>query len=469
MATGKLLHSLAGHKHIVTCLAFNGDGSQLASASNDRTVKLWDTGAGDELESFDSGDEARSVLFDQQGNLFAGVWAGAIIDLTGGEVQVRLDSGVAAMALSPDGKTMAVGGHNRGLITLLDFDTWKTIASYACHEGQIPIVAFSPDKKSIASAGASDFRIGVWDVATGESRIPPADSSPAKGGHLGRVTEALVTPDGGTLISAGRDGTIRLWDLTSSPPAVREVISADMGGIDWMQISRDGKILAARAHKQVKIWHLPSMKEHLDLKVRWHPPEATSLSPDGKQIAGKVDQKDEIEILDTTDGKSVQYIESGLVGGGRLTFSPDGKTLAASGDSRDEEVKLFDLATGKLAQTFDGHNAAVFSPDGKLIRLGQYVRELTSGKLRFQIGISAMADFSPDSQSLVAAYEPRYGIIRLWDTNSGEVRNELPSPFMLQRPRYTPDGRHVVTANANGTIYIYRLAPPSGGDDSKTD
>src|SRR5262249_49195227 len=129
-------------------------------------------------------------------------------DLTAGKELRRLRAhtgGVTTMGFTPDGKTLATAGGFDKTIILWDVAAGKERAILKRHTEPIRSLAVSPEGKTLAS-GDWKGTIKWWDVATGKERQ-------SYSGHLGWVTSLAFTRDGTTLISAGSDGTVKLWDV----------------------------------------------------------------------------------------------------------------------------------------------------------------------------------------------------------------------------------------------------------------
>jgi WD40 repeat protein len=210
--TGRLINSWKGHASQVLSQAFSPDGRTLATAG-DRTVKLWDVGAGQERMSINAHDDILwAVAFSPDGQrLVTGCYDGSakVWDVATGNELLKLKAHnyqIYTAKFSPDGKIIATGSAD-WLVKLWDAATGREIRALKGHFGDVRSVAFSPDGKRMASA-SHDRTVRIWDVETGLELITLK-------GHSDFVTSVAFSPDGRLLISGSHDRTVRLWRAAS--------------------------------------------------------------------------------------------------------------------------------------------------------------------------------------------------------------------------------------------------------------
>jgi WD40 repeat protein len=184
-ATRKEVLSLAGHKGFIFQIAFSPDGKLLGSVSPDRTVKLWEVATGKERASFALGVLPFCLAFSSDGKTLAvGTDIAGLEDLGSGQVHLwdlaagtkrsvfaaHFNEPVAALAFSPDGKTLATGGAHK-TVCLWDVTKQQRRATLSGHEKRIGSLAFSPDGKTLAT-GSFDKTVRLWDLTRQPDRNP---------------------------------------------------------------------------------------------------------------------------------------------------------------------------------------------------------------------------------------------------------------------------------------------------------
>ncbi|MBI1916835.1 MAG: WD40 repeat domain-containing protein [Planctomycetes bacterium] len=175
-ATGKSLRVLRGHTDEISCVRFCLDGKSLVSKGHDGMIRVWDVASGKEVRNW-------KVI---------GGWA---------------------VAVSPDGKTVAGFATNDPVFTLYQWDlaTGQKLREFPCEGVQdgVMSLAFSPDGKRLGSGG--DRALRLWDVTTGKQLLLFGQGH----GQTG-IDAVAFSPDGKILAVGSHDTTIGLWDAATA-------------------------------------------------------------------------------------------------------------------------------------------------------------------------------------------------------------------------------------------------------------
>ncbi|MGW4752079.1 nSTAND1 domain-containing NTPase [Streptomyces chartreusis] len=438
---------LTGHRSWVSSAVFSPDGHTLASASDDGTVRLWDV-------TRPSGPRPIGA------------------PLTGHEGTIYL------VAFSPDGRTLASVSEDRTvrLWNVADPRRPEPLATLAGADAAVRSVAFSPDGDTLA-AGGDDDTIRLWDVA--------APGRPKRlstlTGHTDLVHSVAFSPDGRTLASGSADDTIRLWDV-ADPRHGRQLgapLTGHTGPIWSVAFNPDGNTLAAAsADSTASLWNVsdPAYPSQVGEPLAGASGEmyALGFSPDGRTLAtGSGDSKVRLWSIPTSD----------MIGRSGA-FRPDGKVLATA--ARDGSVRLWNVAkpgrpvllNAPFMPGDGGQRSLVFSPDGRTLavltgsrevhlwNIGDPARPLPLGppltlRTRF-MGPDALA-FSPDGRTLATAYDDR--TIRLWNVAGPSRVVPLGEPVTghtgyINSLDFSPDGRTLASGSADSSVRLWDVAAP---------
>jgi WD40 repeat protein len=255
---GRPCVTLRGHTHKVFGLAFSPDGQQLASASQDRTVRVWDVAAGREIHALKGHtDTVFAVAFGPDGLLVSGsfdrtmrIWDAR----TGspGEVLHGREVRARGLALSNDAKRLLADSFYPPYQVWL-WDVRQDEPGFhlerrlplESHNGPAFGIAFSPDGRSVASAGV-DGKVIVSDTATGRKRVPLT-----RPGSRERGWAVAFRPPHGRQLAAGYSGGLALtWDLDTGEGHALTGHTKDVYGVAY---SPDGRWLATATWSEVII------------------------------------------------------------------------------------------------------------------------------------------------------------------------------------------------------------------------
>ena len=247
-----------GHSSWVTAVAFSANGTELASASWDRSVKLWKLPSGEEVNTVTRKmKEVQTLAFSPDGRWLATENSSNMVTLwdakTGREVLTLPGnkplgllgkSWVYSIAFSPNGRWLA-SGLDEDTIRIWDVETGLPVRDLSADRRSVIYVAFSADGLLLAS-GADDQTINIWDLTSG--KVVHTLS-----GHTKNVYAVAFSPNGRWIASASADKTVRLWD-TASGRQVRS-LAGHGSSVTSVAFSPDSRWLASGSwDKTVKIW-----------------------------------------------------------------------------------------------------------------------------------------------------------------------------------------------------------------------
>ncbi|HEX2111120.1 MAG TPA: PQQ-binding-like beta-propeller repeat protein [Gaiellaceae bacterium] len=391
-----------------------------------------------------------------------------------------------AIAISPDGKTLAVAGGTTGVL-FFDARTYEQVADPLPVRALVESLAYAPDGQTLAIGG--DHFVRLIDARTRELLAETA---------VGGVTTRMAfTKDGSKLVVlfppgdaqdlGGADAQISIRDAATLEPIgpsiepeafVGDYIGFYYASPQFALTADDRSLITASEDGELAWWDLRNGRKTRTEEIRpgLH---SLGLSPDGRTAAVGFERA--VQLVDLRSG-TVRTVSGGLTGSPNwVLFSPDGKTVVAT--NLDKTVTRFDVESATPLETLRGHSNSVqqpvFDPDGETLytvshdgtaiawdltgdrRLGRPFR-FTGDRISSPGGFDGHpGEFSPDGR-LIAVGLKEEGIA-LWDarklTPSGA--RLLETEGEVKTLAFSPDGRTLAAATAAGSLTLWDVGSRS--------
>jgi WD40 repeat protein/tetratricopeptide (TPR) repeat protein len=427
--TGRRVRGPLRHHGPVLGVIFHPDGRRVLTTSAEGAARLWDAATGRQLWQVRDGATAESAVFSPDGKRVAtvgngrmAVWEVADGKRVAGPISVDVNAGLFKAGFTPDGRLLVAAGGQRAVraydaATLkLAWQTQTAGQSWLNLQGTLAVSALG---NTITPVGHQSIQ--VFNAVTGAPVTAPM-------AHLSGILDASFNPQGDRVVTAGWGGVVRVWLA-----ATGEVIAGPLRHGEIVltaSFSPDGRLVVTRSLSGlVRVWDLAGGTAPRSAVAPNDQYYLTDLSPDGKRVAiYRLGTQGHLSLWDTESGRRV-----GLVGQG------SGPLMEArfSRDSR----RLVTFGPGGWARVWDAGTAAPLSP---WLAHGAWISQ---------------AEFSPDGRHVVTAGQD--GKVHVWDATTGQPGAILEHKQAVRSAAFSADGRRIVTNVGDFANYIDLRSPLS--------
>ncbi|MEO0984918.1 MAG: NACHT domain-containing protein [Cyanobacteria bacterium J06639_14] len=361
---------------------------------------------------------------------------------------------ILSVTVSHDGNLIATSDSDCS-INLWRLGSGQLINIFRKQKNRIYSVSFSPDSRKIISSSA-DRTIQLWDIQTGQHLN-------SFSGHSDIVRSAIFSPDGKYIASGSFDKTLKIWDIDSG-----ECIKTFQGhckriwSVKWHP---QGELIAsASSDGTIKIWNI-TIGECIRTLASSNGEVCSAIfNSDGNfMISNSLD--DSVNLYETKTWNLVLQINTKTSWAGSMAVSTSNKLAVGSNDGL---INIFNLSSGKLERTFQGHvseiNSLAFNPSGLKLLSGGSDQNIKVWDLRTdqcERTITGLSDwirtlaFDPSGKMLLGGRDD--GAISVFKTqNEKRIRTIRRHSKSVNSVRYSQDGKILVVGSGDRTIGIWK-------------
>ena len=431
----------------ITSAEFSPDGAWVATTSNDKTARIWDAATGAQHASMTADGHLLGAQFSHDGKVLVAA------NESGGAILWSVPVGtLIAQLLGPTNKVESAsinpGPYQFIVIASLDYkaSVFRTdgfrVAVLAGTHGGVLDARWSADGTSVVTAG-EDGSARVWDPGVLPLLAP-------LGKHDGAVNSLQLSTDGRLAVTAGADKTARIWRLGGAGGSV--VLHHD-GPVEDAVFSPDGKlVLTGSDDGTARLWRAADGAPGPTLPVG-APVLAVAYSNDGRTVATAA-ADGSAALWRASDGMRLHVLPGDGKAVRSVAFSPDGSLVATAGDDR--LARIWRVASGSPLHVLSGHAGSIstisFSSDGRRLVTASAddTARLWSSSgglikvLRGHTGPVTDAEFSRNGKRIVTSSTDSDA--RVWDGLDGKPLSTLVGHFgAVQTASFSPNGRWIVT------------------------
>lgn len=491
------VNRLEGHTGELRAVSYSPNGKIIASASSDKTIKLWRRDGALIKTLTEHDGTVSSLSFSPNGEIIASGSRDKTVKLwksDGTFIKSLVGSeGIRTVKFSPDGKLIVAGGGDGKVLLWRSDGTF--LKTWQGHKNAVYGVTFSPDSQIIASVGGDD-KVNLWNSngtflksfeSQGSQQIYGVNFSPdgkiiawtsdrnvtlAKldgtvlkmlKGHTADVRAIAFSDDGEKIASAGDDRTVKIWNLDGTLTRTLIGHTGSIRAVNFSPIrgASPGEnrltIASASEDSTIRIWH----RNSIVLKILPHNGIVgkVSISADDKIVATA---SDGMITLWNLQGEKLKVLVHPQIRS--LSLSADGLSIISGG--ADGIIKLWN-SDGTFVKDLISHQGAItdlkFSPDRRTIasasedrtiklwdRSGMLLKTLSGHK-----GAVNSIDFNFDRKTIASGSDD--STVKVWNLDGNILNTLTDHSDKVLAVNFSSDGKLLASSSTDKTIKIWSL------------
>jgi WD40 repeat protein len=467
VTTGLPIGQPLAHQDAVRAVAFSPNGRLVLTGSADRTAQLWDAATGEPAGvSIAHADAVNAVGFSPDGNTIATacgdgtarLWHTATGRPTG--VVLKHAHAVLAVAFSPDGMTLLTACLDKQ-VQRWSANSGQAIGAPFVQDGWPDTAAFACDGTLIVAGGITR-QAQVWEVATGKERFSLAHQSP--------VRAVAVSANGKTILTGSGDKTARLWDAATGKPLATPIVYDH--ALNAVALSPDGNMILAGGDDSVAVLRqLGKGRTPMGVLTEDSAVLHVALSEDGGTVLtatrNPVAKTGTAQLWSVASrariGTKIRH--EGFIMA--VAISSDGHAILTGGT--DKKALLSDATTGRplcpplqhegtvnaVAISSDGRHLATGSADGRAQLWDRATGQRIGPALVHDSSVRAVI-FSPEDRWVITGSEDQTAAV--WDGTTGRLLHRLSHGGTVWAVASSHDGKFIVTGSSDRTARIWDSA-----------